>query len=133
MSRKAEREQAFIVIFEKSLNDGDLNEILADAREILEWKESVYVDSTTAGVFQNLETIDELISSKLKEGWSIARLSKVALALMRLAVYEMNYNDEVPDGVAINEAVELCKVYATETDASYLNGVLGALSREKEK
>ena len=133
MTRKEEREQAFIVIFEKSINDAPISEILSDAREQLEWEESSYVDSTAAGVYEHLEDIDEKISAKLKKGWTLARISKVSLALLRLAVYEMKYNDDIPESVAINEAVELCKTYSGETDASFLNGILGSLSKDVEE
>ena len=65
----------------------------------------------------------------LKTGWTIERVSKVDLALLKLAIYEMKYADSVPDNVAINEAVELAKKYSSKDDASFINGILGAISR----
>ena len=130
MTRREAREQAFIIIFEKSFNDSDTADLIAAARDCMDWEVDAFVDETAKRVFDRLEEIDGTISSHLKSGWSLARLPKVTLSLLRLAVCEMKYNDEIPDSVAINEAVELCKKYATAEDAAYLNGVLGAVARE---
>ena len=75
--------------------------------------------------------IDAAIESNLK-GWSKQRISKVSLALLRMAVCEMKYFDKVPVGVSINEAVEICKVYGSDEDKGFVNGILGSISREKE-
>lgn len=130
MSRRAEREQTFIVIFESLFNETTVEDIVELAKETLEWNDSEYVASTSKAVIDLSSELDEYIISNLKSGWTISRLSKVTLALLRLAIYEMKYADDVPTKVAINEAVELCKKYATESDASFLNGVLGSVSKE---
>lgn len=130
MTRREEREHSFIVIFEKMLNNLEIDEIIDSAKETLGWEDSEFVVKTANGVFSNLESIDELIVPKLKKGWTINRLSKVTLALLRLAIYELKFNDDIPQKVAVNEAIELCKAYAGEEDASFLNGVLGAVIRE---
>ena len=131
MKRTQEREQAFVLIFEKSFRENDtIENILEDALTAESYTESDYSENAFKGVFENLEVIDNTIKNHLK-GWSIDRLSKVALSIMRLAVYEMKFLDEVPVGVSINEAVELCKKYATSDDSNYINGVLGAISREE--
>ena len=70
-----------------------------------------------------------MISKNLKAGWKINRISKVSLALLRLAVYEMLYRDDVPVSVSINEAVELSKKYTVKDDTSFINGVLGAVAK----
>ena len=126
MSRRTERENAFIVIFESLFNDVTVEDIIESAKETLDWEDNDYVHSTSNGV------IDKLININLKNGWTVNRLSKVTLALLRLAIYEMKYVSDVPASVAINEAVELCKKYATDADASLLNGVLGSISKELE-
>ena len=130
MTRREEREHSFIVIFEKMLNNLEIDEIIDSAKETLGWEDSEFVVKTANGVISNLECIDELIIPKLKKGWTINRLSKVPLALLRLAIYELKFNDDIPQKVAVNEAIELCKAYAGEEDASFLNGVLGAVIRE---
>ena len=132
MSRRTERENTFIVIFESLFNDVTVEDIIESAKETLDWEDNDYVLSTSNGVIDNAAEFDELINNNLKNGWTVNRLSKVTLALLRLAIYEMKYVSDVPASVAINEAVELCKKYATDADASLLNGVLGSISKELE-
>ena len=132
MSRRTERENAFIVIFESLFNDVTVEDVIESAKETLDWEDNDYVLSTSNGVIDNAAEFDELINNNLKNGWTVNRLSKVTLALLRLAIYEMKYVSDVPASVAINEAVELCKKYATDADASLLNGVLGSISKELE-
>lgn len=132
MSRRTERENTFIVIFESLFNDVTVEDIIESAKETLDWEDNDYVLSSSNGVIDNTAEFDELINNNLKNGWTVNRLSKVTLALLRLAIYEMKYVSNVPASVAINEAVELCKKYATDADASLLNGVLGSISKELE-
>ena len=79
-------------------------------------------------MYENIEQIDELIDKNLV-GWSAKRISKVSRAIMRLSVCEMLYSEDLPVGVIINEAVEISKKYATNEDASDVNGVLGAVAK----
>ena len=72
--------------------------------------------------------IDELISSTAK-GWKIERMSKVDLSILRLSIYELIFDEDIPEKVAINEAVELAKEYGGEDSASFINGILGEISR----
>ena len=82
----------------------------------------------TYDIYNLEDEIDSIIEANLKD-WTISRLPKVSLAVLRLAVAEIKYVDEVPDGVAVNEAVELAKKYGTTVDASFINGVLGAVAK----
>ena len=77
---------------------------------------------------ENSQQIDSVISQHIR-GWSLHRLSKVALALLRLAVYEMLFDDSIPTSVSINEAVELAKMYGGKEDAPYINGVLATVDK----
>lgn len=129
LSRFKAREQGFILIFEKIFNEDNLDIIIENAEESREVVFDNYAKELAFGVYDNLDTIDESISAHLKKGWSIKRISKPSLAILRLAVYEMKYNKDVPDGVAINEAVELAKKYTID-ECKFVNGVLGAVSRE---
>ena len=130
MKRTQEREQAFILIFEKSFRDNDsIEHILEDALTADAYIENEYSEKVFKGVFENLEVIDDTIKANLK-GWGIDRISKVALNIMRLAVYEMKFLEDIPVSVSINEAVELCKKYATTDDSNYINGVLGTIAKE---
>lgn len=129
--RKA-REQAFIILFEKSFNSElTIDEILKIAVE----SEVIEKNKMTADIVrkaeEHIDEIDGVIEKNLK-GWSKQRISKVSLALLRMAVCEMKYFDKVPVGVSINEAVEICKVYGSDEDKSFINGILGSIAREKE-
>ena len=88
-------------------------------------------DGYLTGCFFENQEIDEEIQS-VSIGWNLGRMSKVVLAIIRLAVAEMKYMEDIPVSVSINEAVELSKIYASGEDASFVNGVLGTISRKKE-
>ncbi len=126
MTRKQAREEAFILIFEKEFNSDSLEDILSLAKEVRDIEPDDYIKNVFFGVFENLEKIDEIIS-KNAVGWSIKRITKTALAILRLAIYEIVYFDEIPVSVSINEAVELAKKYATKEDASFINGILSTV------
>ena len=131
MTRREAREEAFILIFEKQFNDDSIDAILELATEVRDIKPDEYIKDTFYGVFSNKEEIEAVIS-KFAVGWSINRISKTSLAILRLAIYEMKYNDSIPISVSINEAVELCKKYATKEDASFVNGILSSFAKEIE-
>lgn len=131
MTRKQAREEAFILIFEKEFNDDALQDILTLAEEVRDIKADDYVKNVFFGVFENIQTIDEKISQNAV-GWSINRITKTALAILRLAIYEIEFYDEIPVSVSINEAVELAKKYATKEDASFINGILSTIAKIKE-
>ncbi len=131
MTRSMAREQAFVLVFEKNFSEYDVPEILEMAKETRDFAEDKdgYVVKAFTGVFENVDAIDEIISANLS-GWTIGRISKVSLAVLRLAIYEMKFMDEIPVAVSIDEAVELCKKYSTADDSSFVNGVLGTVARK---
>ncbi len=129
MTRKQAREEAFILIFEKAFNDIDNTEILSLAQEVRDLVPDEYIEKVFFGVCDNLEEIDELIS-KNAVGWKIERIGKTALSILRLAIFEIKFYDEIPNSVSINEAVELAKKYATKEDASFINGILSTIVKE---
>lgn len=129
ISRYKMREQAVLLVFECIFNDSDIDEIsenLIDSRDVYLCD---YALKAAKFISEMKDEIDSLISKHLSKGWKIARISKVALSVLRVAVYEMKYCEEVPVSVAINEAVELTKKYSPE-DAPFVNGVLGAVAGE---
>lgn len=128
MTRKEAREQAFVLIFEKQFRDDSPDEILEYAKEIRGIDVDEYTKRVFVGVTENKDFIDEKISSNLRN-WKIERVSKVALAVLRLAIYEIKFVDEVPVSVSINEAVELCKKFAVKEDAYFVNGILGSVAK----
>lgn len=129
LNRKAAREQAFVLIFEKIFNDLSCDEIIDLAVDVREFETDEYCVSVFTGVYDNIEKIDALISENAN-GWNISRLGKVALAVMRLAIFELLFRDDIPASVSVNEAVELCKKFATTEDASFVNGVLGSVIKK---
>ena len=98
------------------------------------WKEKdkTYIFEKVEKISEKLEESDAKIN-EVSEGWKTGRMGKVDLTLIRLAVYEMLYEEDVPAKVAINEAVELAKKYSGESDYSFINGVLGALVKGEVK
>ena len=130
LTRREEREQVFILLFEKSFNsDTDMEQLYDFAIENEVITGSDFVKTLLNKTWENIEEIDGNIE-KFSVGWKINRISKVALAVLRLAVCEILYFDDIPVGVSINEAVELCKKYAAKEDSSFVNGILGSLSKE---
>ncbi|MBQ6718125.1 MAG: transcription antitermination factor NusB [Clostridia bacterium] len=129
MTRKQAREEAFILIFEKEFNDDALEDIISLAEEVRDIKADKYVKKVFFGVFENIEKIDGIISQNAV-GWSINRITKTALAVLRLALFEMEFYDEIPVSVSINEAVELAKKYASKEDASFINGILSTVAKQ---
>lgn len=132
MSRKTARDNAFKLIFEAPFYKNDLS-VVFDAfdsgeKEGLGEKDLEYIKSTVSGVVENFDVIDEKINSKLI-GWSINRLPKTTAAILRLAVYEMNFNDDIPVQVAMNEAIELAKIYCDDDAPRFVNGVLESVKK----
>ena len=129
ISRYKMREQAFILCFESLFSDADIDELADNAGDARDEFLSDYAIDCVKGIKEHQDQIDEKISSHLKSGWKINRISKVSLAIMRVAIFEMLYLDEIPVSVSINEAVELSKKYTVEDDTSFINGVLGAVAK----
>ncbi len=129
ISRFKAREQGFILVFEKIFHPEPIEDIIANAEESRDMVVDDYALTLVNGVYKNVENIDSVIESHLKKGWTVKRISKTSLAVLRLAVYEMKYVDDVPESVAINEAVELAKKYTVD-ESKFINGVLGAVAKD---
>ena len=128
MDRKTARAQAMKLIYEWEMG-GDGGE---DTRlELLEVQpgesESAFMNSLVEGVQQNIERIDEALGQFVR-GWSLDRVTRVDLAILRLAAYELLFT-RTPEGVVVNEAVELANQYSTDKAGGFVNGVLGNLAR----
>ncbi len=129
MTRSEAREQAFIVLFEKIFDEeASISEIIKNAQESELIKINSFAGTLLSKIEENIAIIDKSVEDNAK-GWAVQRLPKVSLAILRLAVGEMMFVEEVPVGVSVNEAIELTKKYGTEDDASYVNGVLGAIAK----
>lgn len=140
MSRKISREIAFKVIFGKLFNDEETNEIIDQAISLNEDEENLiineadkkFINELVSGVLQEAETLDEKIRKCLK-GWTMDRISKVDIAILKLAIYEILYREDIPYKVSINEAVELAKMFSDDASPSFINGVLAKIIKEKDK
>ena len=132
MNRREAREQAFFLIFEKTFKDEPLEEILEDAM----MARDLEIDEFARRVFHGVEDNQHQIDAPIEEnviGWKKNRLSRVAVSVLRIALFEMLFEEEIPVGVSINEAVDLAKKYGTGDDASFINGVLGSVAKKLEK
>lgn len=129
ISRYKMREQAFILCFEMLFSDTDIDELADNAGDARDEFISDYAIDCAKGVADHKDVIDAKISENLKSGWKISRISKVSLALLRLAIYEMLFCGDIPVSVSINEAVELSKKYTVKDDTSFINGVLGSVAK----
>ena len=105
-----------------------------DTLEELSEKDQEYMSQKYRHVLEKLDEIDALLNETSK-GWKTKRMSRVDLTALRLAVYELKFDQDVPTGVAINEAVELARRFGGETSGSFVNGILGkiASSESEEK
>lgn len=131
MTRREAREQVFCLLFEQAVGGERIDDILHAATEARDFIPDSFAESEAFGAEENREEIDRVISENIR-GWNIRRLSKVALALLRLSVYEILFDDSIPDSVSINEAVELAKKYGGKDDAPYINGVLASVVKGRD-
>ncbi len=129
MTRSEQREEILILTFEKTFHEDSIDDIITCANELRGEKITPYIVETTKGIFNSIDKIDALIEEN-SIGWNINRIPRVTLCILRIAIYEILYVEKVPTGVAINEAVELCKKYASDDDKKFVNGVLGAISKK---
>lgn len=130
MTRTEARNEAFILVFEKIFSNETIEDIISlatDSRDF-EMDNDGYIINVFKGVYENVVELDSIIEKYLTN-WTIDRISKVALAVLRLAIYEIKFMDDIPESVSIDEAVELCKKYSTTDDASFVNGLLGSIVR----
>ena len=138
MSRRKARDITFKYIYstlygESSVDDAIESIITADSEDIqnLDKEEKEYFEKVVEGIKEYKEQIDNMILSKLKN-WTIERIFKIDLAILRLAVYEINYFKDMPIKVAVNEAVELAKKYGNDSSSNFVNGVLREIIKDKE-
>ena len=131
-TRSEARYAAFTQVFQMDLHEDDMDVILDELLKARPESEANlgYIRQIIDGVREHEQEIDELIVKNLKKGWTISRISKASHAIMKLAIFEMKYMDDVPAKVAINEAVELAKRYGDDGDPNFVNGLLGSVYKE---
>ena len=129
MKRSEAREQAFALTFERTINRESVSRIIDAAGLSKDMIVDDFAERLAEGAEQHEVEIDAQIEKNIR-GWKMNRLSKVSLSLLRLAIYEILFEDEIPVSVSINEAVDLAKKYGTAEDAPFVNGVLGSVAKE---
>lgn len=131
MSRRAARENAFYLLFQMDFNLEEEYEqvktiFFAEQEVEITEEDKEFTLKEVEGARENLAQIDEMIG-KCAKNWNTERMSKVDLAILRLATYELAFSKETPVGVAINEAVELAKKFSSDEAPSFINGILGKI------
>lgn len=133
MNRSQIRELAFKLLYQieiqKEISAEDML-LFFENNNISSEEAKSYIKDVVKGTSTNSQEILELISNNLKKDWNLERITKVNLALLKLAIYEIKYKD-IPFKVAINEAVELAKKYGEETSPVFINGILASIVKEK--
>lgn len=130
MSRRESREKAFMFLYQLEIQKGDATRQLADfltEREVGE-NDRDYLLALVEGVSDQKKDLDEKIAPLLKR-WTIERLPRIDLTILRIAVYEMSFRTDIPANVAISEAVLLAKKYSSEESKAYINAVLGKINQ----
>lgn len=127
MTRRALRENIFRILFRVEFNSVEemkeqIDFFISDMEEVKD-EDKAYIIDKTNKIIGLIDEIDAIIV-EISEGWKIERLGKAELAILRLAIYEMKYDEDVPFKVAINEGVELSKIYCNEDARGFINGLL---------
>ena len=131
MTRREIRELIFKMVFRVEFHDEteipEQLRLFMDTLESAGEEDRTYIEHTVQDLLAHLEEIDAIIDSSA-QNWKTSRMAKVELTLIRLAVYEIRFEEDIPTGVAINEAVELAKAYGEDNSASFVNGVLARIA-----
>ncbi|GAA0689454.1 MULTISPECIES: transcription antitermination factor NusB [Clostridium] len=134
MSRKRSREVAMELLFENSIKKEKPEEIIENFLENTEYDienlDMTYIRDILSGIESNISQIDETIEKYLVK-WKLSRISKVNLSILRLATYEILFDDKIPFRVSINEALDLTRRYSDESSVAFVNGVLDKISKNK--
>lgn len=131
MTRHQMREYAFMLTFEKLFNDDDVSAVIETARECETVEINKQVEELFAGIESKKQLLDERIIPHLKN-WSLDRISKVSLAVLRVAVYEILFCDDIDIDIAISEAIKIAQVYTVKADVNFINGVLSSISKQEK-
>ena len=133
MGRHEQREQVFMLLFRVEFHAPEemprqVRLFLEDSEAGLQEKDVAYIEAKEKAVREKKAEIDRIIDENT-EGWDTSRMGKVELTVLRLAVYELLFDDDIPAGVAINEAVEIAKKFGQENSGSFVNAILGKIMR----
>lgn len=130
MARKTARQVAMQLIYQYELGGDGVSSTIEESMEKpdLNAEDMAYIQAMLDGSEQKKQELDEQIA-KYAVGWSLERIAKVDLSILRLALFEVLYRKDIPESVSINEAIDLAHMYSTPEAASFINGILGSVSR----
>ncbi len=135
MSRRTSRKHVMNILFQTEFNaDEALDSIIETYRreiEKIDSRDLPFIKGELEGINANTQVLVDTIN-KYATGWSVDRMSKLDVAILKIAIYEMLYCEDIPDKVAANEAVELAKEYSSDKAPGFINGVLGKVIKSKE-
>lgn len=129
MSRKIAREQAFKILFAIDVGGNTIEEASEPMIDSLNDDQKSFIFREIEGVLNNLSNIDKHIN-RYSEDWTVGRMASADRNILRLAVYEILYCDDIPVSVSINEAIELAKKYGDEKSYRFINGLLGSIAKD---
>lgn len=132
MTRREARELIMKMLYEVSFQpEKDTDTILNNYLNDVKGKIKTFIIDEFKGILKHQTELDEMITNSL-ENWSIDRMAKVDHMLLRMATYELKWGEDIPEKVAINEAIEIAKVYSTDKSPQFINGILGNIVKKIE-
>ncbi len=136
MSRREIREQIFKLLFRVEFNQLDemteQTELFFEEDNEADSEETAYITAKLEKILERLAELDKMLDEQAA-GWDVSRMGKVDLTILRLAVYEIKFDADIPTGVAINEAVELAKKFGQDNSSAFINGVLSKFAEKSPK
>ena len=134
MNRRKSREIAMKLLFEATIKKEGYAEVIEDFKEHtdvdLSDVDMEYITRILKGISENQQAVDQHIEKYLIN-WKLYRLSKIDLSILRIATYEILFEEDIPDKVSVNEGIELAKKFSEEKSANFINGVLGSMIKQK--
>lgn len=136
MSRRSARKHIFNIIFQSEFHDlneiNDIIQIYKDENDDITINDMVFIQKELKGIIENKEKIDNIINNSAVN-WNVERIAKVDVAILRIAIYELIFEKDIPDKVSINEAIELAKEFSSDNSPSFINGILGKVVLTNEE
>ncbi|GFN35443.1 transcription antitermination factor NusB [Tepidimicrobium xylanilyticum] len=134
MGRRYARESTMKLLYQMEINSDFSNYMIDTFFEYNKFNpnEKEYIEKAISTIVENLDIIDHHIEENL-EGWELHRLAKIDLCILRIAIYEIIYREDIPIEVSINEAIEIGRTYSTFESSKFINGVLGGFVRRRDE
>jgi N utilization substance protein B len=131
MRRKLAREMAMKLIFQMDIHD-DYSDFMIDKylEALPQEDQTNYIQMVVCNFIHHKDEVDSSIEQHSK-AWKLNRMAKIDLAILRVAVTEIYFHEDIPEGVSINEAVEMAKIYSTQQSSRFINGILGSIVEKK--